>query len=573
MTLTNQRPRTLHIGFILAILLVFTLQITAVGKRRQESKPRRGAARAEKSKKVSARDRRSTRRNDRLSAKASRRGARSRVSPQLSRRELRLQRKMNAREQASSLRSIERRLGRPLSKRERRAESRRNGAQRRREILAARRRAEAARRAAIARQRAIEKAMRDEVQTFISRDDTRGEDMEVRRAAVNALGYHAGTVVVMDPMSGKVYSIVNQEWALRRGFKPCSTIKLVTGVAGLGEKMISPYEPTSVSDKYRLDLTDALAYSNNTYFQHVGGQVGFNKMMSYAREMGLGEKTGVNAPNEYAGRLPAEKTGFALNRMSSHGDDFEVTAVQLGTMVSAMANGGKLLVPYVPRTSEAQGHTRTKVRRQLDVSPENWRRMVPGMVGAVNYGSGKKAYDPLQTVAGKTGTCIGQGAWVGLFTSYAPLANPRLAVVVITRGPDARSHFPAAVAGRIYRDLNRRFGTPIHLPVATTHPAGDSKAAALNEEEKDAAAEAAAIEAAEVANLADEDAATAARPEIPLNQTTPPRNAVKRVLMPIPARPTPAQKVAPSQSSPAKTSAKPPTQPDDRQWRTQPTQP
>jgi len=573
MTLTNQPPRTLHIGFILAILLVLTLQITAVGKRRQESKPRRGAGRTEQSKKVSARDRRSTRRNDRLSAKASRRGARSRVSPQLSRRELRRQRSMSAREQASSLRSIERRLGRPLSKRERRAESRRNGAQRRREILAARRRAEAARRAAIARQRAIEKAMRDEVQTFISRDDTRGEDLEVRRAAVNALGYHAGTVVVMDPMSGKVYSIVNQEWALRRGFKPCSTIKLVTGVAGLGEKMISPYEPTSVSDKYRLDLTDALAYSNNTYFQHVGGQVGFNKMMSYAREMGLGEKTGVNAPNEYAGRLPAEKTGFALNRMSSHGDDFEVTAVQLGTMVSAMANGGKLLVPYVPRTSEAQGHTKTKVRRQLAISPENWRRMVPGMVGAVNYGSGKKAYDPLQTVAGKTGTCIGQGAWVGLFTSYAPLANPRLAVVVITRGPDARSHFPAAVAGRIYRDLNRRFGTPIHLRVATTQPAGDSKAAALNEEEKDAAAEAAAIEAAEVANLADEDAATAATPEIPVNQTTAPRNAVKRVLMPIPGRQTPAQKVAPSQSSPAKTSVKPPTQPDDRQWRTQPTQP
>ena len=311
-----------------------------------------------------------------------------------------------------------------------------------------------------------------------------------------------GTVVVMDPISGKVYSIVNQEWALRRGFKPCSTIKLVTGVAGLGEKLISPYEQTNISDKYRLDLTDALAYSNNTYFQHIGGQVGYNKMMSYAREMGLGEKTGLNVANEYSGRFPAEKNGFALNRMSSHGDDFEVTAVQLGTMVSAMANGGKLLVPYVPRTANEQARAKAKLRRQMEVSPENWRRMVPGMVGAVNYGSGRKAYDPLQTVAGKTGTCIGQGAWVGLFTSYAPLANPRLAVVVITRGSDARSHFPAAVAGRIYRDLNRRFGTPIHLPVAKTEPAGDSKAAALNEEDKDAAAEAAAIEAAEVNRLA-----------------------------------------------------------------------
>jgi membrane peptidoglycan carboxypeptidase len=565
-------PRSLYIAFILSILLVLTFQITAVAKKRPAAKPKRPSARAEKSKKVSARDRRGNRRE--VSARNSRRGA-TKASAKLSRKELRRQQNLSAREKAASLKALSRRLGRPLTKRELRAEMRRNGAQRRREILAARRRAEAARRAAIARQRAIEKAMRDEVQTFISRDDTAGEDLEVRRAAVNALGYHAGTVVVMDPISGKVYSMVNQEWALRRGFKPCSTIKLVTGVAGLGEKVISPYETTNISDKYRLDLTDALAYSNNTYFQHIGGQVGFNKMMSYAREMGLGEKTGVNSPNEYAGRLPAEKTGFALNRMSSHGDDFEVTALQLGTMVSAMANGGKLLVPYVPRTSKEQAQTKAKVRRQLEVSPENWRRMVPGMVGAVNYGSGKKAYDPLQTVAGKTGTCIGQGAWVGLFTSYAPLANPRLAVVVITRGSDARSHFPAAVAGRIYRDLNRRFGTPIHLPVAKVEGAGDSKAAALNEEDKDTAAEAAAVEAAEIqaaeSSLPADDAV--ATQEAPASQTTAPKNTVKRVLMPIQNRPAGTQKTGTNTVAPAKTSVKPPTQPDDRQRVAQPKNP
>jgi hypothetical protein len=94
--------------------------------------------------------------------------------------------------------------------------------------------------------------------------------------------------------------------------------------------------------------------------------------------------------------------------------------------------------------------------------------MIPGMVGAVNYGSGRRAHDPRQTVAGKTGTCIERGGWVGLFTSYAPLSNPRLTVVVIARGADARNHFPAAVAGRIYRDLNGRFGTPSNLRVAST---------------------------------------------------------------------------------------------------------
>jgi membrane peptidoglycan carboxypeptidase len=376
----------------------------------------------------------------------------------------------------------------------------------------------------------------------------------------------------MDPQTGKIYSVVNQEWALRRGFKPCSTIKLVTGVAGLEEKMISPFETTNISDKYKLDLTDALAYSNNTYFQHIGGQVGFEKMMSYAKELGLGEKTGVNAPNEYSGRLPVEKSGFALNRMSSHGDDVEVTALQLGTLVSALANGGKLLVPYVPRNGDG-AKPKTKVRRQLEVSQDNLRRMVPGMVGAVNYGSGKKAYDPLQTVAGKTGTCIGQGAWLGLFTSYAPLANPRLAVVVITRGSDARNHFPAAVAGRIYRDLGSRFGAPISLQLATSKPGNDSKAAELNEEEKDAAeAEAAETEAATKA--AESEAGTTAStpadtPTPKVNQTSAPRDTVKRVLMPIESRGTQIQRPE-TKSMPAKAAGKVPRQPDDRLRRTQP---
>src|SRR6266849_7067133 len=127
------------------------------------------------------------------------------------------------------------------------------------------------------------------------------------------------------------------------------------------------------------------------------------------------------------------------------------------------------------------------MRRRIDISDETWKRMVPGMIGAVNYGSGKKAYRPEQTVAGKTGTCIGQGAWLGLFTSYAPVVNPRLAVVVITRGTDAHGHLPAAIAGSIYRALSPRFGTQINVQVA--QGAGDEeanprdkKAAALNEE-------------------------------------------------------------------------------------------
>jgi penicillin-binding protein 2 len=548
MLLRSRTPRVPHFAFILFVIVTLAFSADVFGKRRQASSrtkaSRQKSARNVKSRKLTARNRRSVRRQGRL-ARNNRRGRRSRTSA----REIRQQRRLVAREQASSIRALERRLRRPLTKRERAAELRRVEARHRHALAAARRRAEAARRAAIARRLALEKAMRDEVQAMIARDDTTGEDLEVRRAAISALGNHIGTAVVMDPISGRIYSIVNQEWALRRGFKPCSTIKLVTGVAGLAEKVIDPTNTAAVSERYNIDLTDALAYSNNTYFQQVGGIVGFPKMMSYAREMGLGEKTGINVPFEYSGRLPYEKTGFALNRMSSHGDDFEVTAVQLATLVSAMGNGGKLLVPRVPRTAEEQTKFKPNVRRTINVEDEAWRRMVPGMVGAVNYGSGKKAYDPLQTVAGKTGTCIDGRGWVGLFTSYAPLANPRLAVVVIARGPDARRHFPAAVAGRIYRELNSRFGTPINLQIATAPSTDDPKASELNEEEKDAA-EADAAEAdlalpAEATIAADTTGASTdleTSDKNPRKETQTPKSTVKPVLMPIERRSPEAQK-------------------------------
>ncbi len=354
--------------------------------------------------------------------------------------------------------------------------------------LEAKRRAEAERLAYVrAVQRARDEELRNRVQSMIAKDDLAGEDPEVRRAAVAALGNHAGTVVVMNPQTGRVYSMVNQQWALREGFKPCSTIKLVTGLAGLNENVIDLSDTTNISDNNQASLTQALAYSKNGYFQQVGGQVGFDKMVSYARRLGLGEKTGINAPNEFQGSVPGPASRSAMSRMWSHGDNFQVTPIQLATLVSAMANGGKLLTPHIARTKKEEFSFKTKVRRQVKMDTDAWQHMVPGMVGSVNYGSGRKAYDPRETVAGKTGTCIEQGTWVGLFTSYAPLANPVLAVVVIARGADAHNHFPAAVAGRIYRDLNSRFGTPANLQVATTRksytPAEDAETSSDDEEE------------------------------------------------------------------------------------------
>ena len=538
-------PRTVFcLLFLLALIGSLTIEATARGKH-----PRGG--------KLSRHERRQL-------ARSSRRGGRV----HLSKREMRAQRQRDAREQAAYIGKLEKRAGHKLSKRERAAEMRRFGSKRRREMEEARRRAEAIRQAAIARQRAIDEGLRNEVQANISKDNTLGEDLEVRSAAIAALGNHAGTVVVMDPKTGRIYTVVNQDWALRRGFKPCSTIKLVTGVAGLCEKVIQPVETVDVGAG-NLNLTDALAHSNNTYFQRVGGQVGFDKMVSYAHEMGLGEKTGINYVNESAGRVPLFKSGYAVNHMSSHGDDFEVTAVQLATLVSAMSNGGRLLVPHVPRTVEENSQFKTEVRRKINIEGEAWKRMLPGMIGAVNYGSGRKAYRPEQTVAGKTGTCIGQGAWLGLFTSYAPVVNPRLAVVVITRGTDAHGHLPAAIAGNIYRTLSPRFGTQINFQVAQgaddeeeANPR-DKKAAALNEEAAETKAQ---TEAEENGDEAADTSNSNANPNGNAAKGTEIKSKVKATSMPIEKKPRlPAQTGAPAKPKANETN-------DGRARRTQPDQ-
>jgi len=177
--------------------------------------------------------------------------------------------------------------------------------------------------------------------------------------------------------------------------------------------------------------------------------------------------------------------------------------------------------------------------------------MLPGMVGAVNYGSGRKAYRPEQTVAGKTGTCIGQGSWLGLFTSYAPVVNPRLAVVVITRGADAHGHLPAAVAGNIYRALSPRFGTQINFDVAQGSDDDmpkDKKAAALDEEAQETKA---ATEAEENAQEAAAEATTDNAADTKTSgNTTDVSTKVKSTVMPIENKAKPATSPTPAVKKP-----------------------
>src|SRR2546421_307343 len=476
MTLKFRSPALVAFA-IFSILFISASSAQAAHRASKKPAAKAAASRAKRGREAAS-SRRDSRQSKRERAAEGRRGRGDRRASRRDRREER---------RAAQL---SRKDWKHMSRRERMIAARLEAERRRREA------AECARQIALAlaRQRAADQSLRDETAANIQHDETTGEDMEVRRAALGALGDRAGTVVVMNPKTGQVYSVVNQDWGLRRGFKPCSTTKLVTGLAGLSEHVIDPVQTVNIGTaSYSLDLTDSLAFSNNGYFQRVGGQVGFDKMMEYARKLGLGQQTGINFPAESAGRLPSFKEGYAVNHMSSHGDDIEVTAIQLATLTSAIANGGPPLVPHEPRTPQENRRLPPRVQRGLENPQGEQQRLTPGAVGSVAYGSGKRAYNPIETIAGKTGTCTGQGSKLGLFTSFAPVHDPRLAVAVITRGSTSAGYRDAStIAGQVYRNLQTRFGP---RPGSNTMLANDPlvprphidprKAAEINGEEKD----------------------------------------------------------------------------------------
>ena len=342
------------------------------------------------------------------------------------------------------------------------AERRRAEAARRQAIIAEqRRRAEAARQARL-RQIAFENGLKEETRQNILNDNTQGEDLQVRAAAVNALGNKAGTVVVMEAQTGRVVTIVNQDWAIKNSFKPCSTIKLVTGVAGISEDVIN--KEGGIGDSTAgLDLDAAIARSNNGYFQRVGSNLGSFKMVTYAHQLGLGEQTGINVDGETPGRVPNGNNNL---RIYSHGDDFEVTPLQLAVMTTAIANGGKKIVPQITRTRAELLSFKPQFHRPVSVPTQELDEMLPGMIGTAEYGTAHRGVDATLGIAGKTGSCIFKGTWIGLFTSVAPVENPKYSVVVITRGSGERGKYAAAIAGRVYQSLAAKIRPSRNLALA-----------------------------------------------------------------------------------------------------------
>jgi penicillin-binding protein 2 len=289
-------------------------------------------------------------------------------------------------------------------------------------------------------------------------DITAGEDPIVRQAAIDALGNMNGTVVAVEPTSGRILAMVNQKLALSSGAQPCSTIKLSVALAALSEGLISKETPVALGRRYRMNLTTALAHSNNAYFEALGRQLGFEKVAYYAHEYGLGELAGYNIAGEQLGAYPEqaipEKLG-GVGKMCSFGEGVSMTPLQLGAMVSAIANGGTLYYLQHPSKPEDVANFQPRVKRQLDIAP-----LIPelsdGMSGAVRFGTARSLRLNFneEEILGKTGTCSHEGTRYGWFASYANTSIGRVVLVVFLQG--GRPTFgpkAAEIAGRIYRNM------------------------------------------------------------------------------------------------------------------------
>jgi len=292
-------------------------------------------------------------------------------------------------------------------------------------------------------------------------DNVDGEDLDIRRAAVAALGSYNGSVVVVDPSNGRVLSMVNQKLALSGGFQPCSTIKVSVALAGLSEKAIDPTAKVRLGGM-RLDMTYALAHSNNLYFATLGEKLGYEKVSYYAHLFGYGEKAGLNIPGEQPGRFPAAppKNG-GVGMLTSFGEEIQQTPLQLAALMGAIANGGALYYLQYPRNQAEVQEFIPRVKRRLEIA-DLIPVVKPGMRGAVEFGTAHRARED-GPIAGKTGTCSEKHTHLGWFGSFNDVGDHKLVVVVLlTGGRPAIGPMAAGIAGDVYRRLGEKnyFGSP-----------------------------------------------------------------------------------------------------------------
>ncbi|PZD71870.1 Peptidoglycan D,D-transpeptidase MrdA [Acaryochloris thomasi RCC1774] len=301
-------------------------------------------------------------------------------------------------------------------------------------------------------------------------------DLDVQKAAEQALGNRPGAVVALDPRDGSVRAMVSHpgfdpNWFVQgissanwktiqerkfplvnratRAFPPASTFKVITAVAGMESGKYAPNARLSTYASIHgvgswngagfgvIGFRQALQWSSNTFFGQVAVKVGPDEMLKWSQRFGMGEKTGVDLPSESAGFIPTptwkrkvfENDWYPADSvMVSIGQGaVQASPLQAAAMFAAIANDGYRVKPHFLRTDAPAESYRTS----LDLKSSTLKTIQAGLRDVVTSGTGKALNVPtLPPSAGKSGT--GEDpprpthTWFG---GYAPFDKPELVVV------------------------------------------------------------------------------------------------------------------------------------------------
>jgi len=274
----------------------------------------------------------------------------------------------------------------------------------------------------------------------------------------------------MDALRHSRFPLINRPISLT--YSPGSIFKLLIGVAALEEHIITPNDSINCSGVFRLNersrefkcwnpyghkdiqLFNAIARSCNIYFYRVGLRLGNAKIAKYARMFGFGERVHLGLPFSKAGLVPDavwKRTkmkerwypGETINYAIGQGF-LEVTPLQVGKMISIIANDGKVLEPHIVKGV-------TYPVKSVPIQSKNFAIIRGAMLRAIDseYGTGHLAQPKYFKAAGKTGTAQTFGEPHSWYAGYFPYNDPKIALVVLVEHGGVGGIVAATYAGKM----------------------------------------------------------------------------------------------------------------------------
>ncbi len=363
-------------------------------------------------------------------------------------------------------------------------------------------------------------------------------DLDLQIAAEQALEGKNGAIVAMDPRSGEILAMVSRptfdpnhfavkiskdEWnklitdpdkpllnkAIQAQLAPGSTFKVIMSVAGWQEGIAQTLHVTCsggatfygrrfgcwVKNGHgAVDIEKAIYQSCDVFFYTLAEKLGIDRIAKYATALGLGQKTGIDLPNEVSGVMPSEEwkirnfkqkwfAGETISVGIGQGA-IAITPVQLMRAVAAVSTDGRLVVPHVVNpTGLPEGYVevqRYKEVKSIPIDSNGWSLITNAMARVVlPEGTAPSAHVPGIDIAGKTGSAqtvslalrakhqnnedFAQNGW---FVGFTPRRNPDVIVCVLFEGGE-HGKLAARLATQVikaYVDKQRRTPTKMAGP-------------------------------------------------------------------------------------------------------------